>query len=99
MMRLVLVWAVSTPWIALGSEQQQALNPIRKVVTMLQSMQQKVQEEGVTELALYKKFMCYCTTGSGDLSASIGGAEEKIPAVTSNIEGSEAKLAGAKSDL
>merc|ERR1719384_1134146 len=66
---------------------------------MLQSMQQKVQEEGVTELALYKKFMCYCTTGSGDLSASIGSAEEKIPAVSSNIEGSEAKLAGAKSDL
>jgi hypothetical protein len=84
---------------AQSAEQQHALNPIRKVVTLLQSMQKKVQEEGASELALYKRFMCYCKTGGGDLSGSIGASEEKVPAVTSDIEEADAKLTGAKADL
>jgi len=82
-----------------GAEQQTVLNPIRKVVTLLQTMQKKVQEEGAREEDLYNKFMCYCKTGGGDLSGSIGAAEDKIPSVTSDIEGSEAKLGQAKADL
>merc|ERR1719512_545929 len=75
------------------------LNPVRKVVTLLQNMQKKVQEDGAREADLYEKFQCYCKTGGGDLSASIGAAEEKIPAVSSDIERSEAKLSSAKADL
>jgi len=82
-----------------AADQRVVLNPIRKVVTLLQTMQKKVEQEGKDELELYNKFMCYCKNGGGDLSASISAAEEKIPAVSSNIEESEAKLAGAKSDL
>merc|ERR1740121_499276 len=69
------------------------------VVTLLQQMQKKVQDEGAAEAALYKKFECYCQTGDSDLSASIGAAEDKIPAVSSNIEGAQAQLSRAKSDL
>merc|ERR1719223_1147570 len=43
--------------------------------------------------------MCYCKSGNGDLSSSISAAEEKVPAVSSNIEASEGKLAQAKEDL
>jgi len=75
------------------------LNPIRKVVTLLQSMQKKVQQDGKDEEELYDKFMCYCKTGGAELGASISGANTKIPAVTSEIETSEAKLAQAKQDL
>merc|ERR1740129_2605217 len=84
---------------ALGSQEHHALNPIRKVVTLLQTMQKKVEAEGEQELELYNKFMCHCKTGSGDLTGSIGGAEIKIPAVSSDIDESEAKLSGAKGDL
>jgi len=87
------------PVLAVGAEQKAVLNPIRKVVNLLQSMQKKVEQEGKDELELYNKFMCYCKNGGGDLSASISAAEEKIPAVSSNIEESEAKLSGAKADL
>jgi len=87
------------PGLAVGAEQKAVLNPIRKVVTLLQTMQKKVEQEGKDELALYNKFMCYCKTGGSDLGASISAAEEKIPAVQSNIEESEAKLTGAKADL
>merc|ERR1740121_39364 len=69
------------------------------VVTLLQQMQKKVQDEGAAEAELYKKFQCYCQTGDSDLSASIGAAEDKIPAVSSNIEGAQAQLARAKSEL
>jgi len=87
------------PALAAGTEQKAALNPIRKVVNLLQSMQKKVEQEGKDELELYNKFMCYCKTGGGDLGASISAAEDKIPAVQSSIEESEAKLSGAKADL
>jgi len=85
--------------LAAGADQKAVLNPIRKVVTLLQTMQKKVEQEGKDEKVLYEKFMCYCKTGGGDLGASISAAEEKIPAVQSNIEESEAKLSGAKADL
>merc|ERR1719468_68702 len=96
---LSLCFAAAAVVPAFGADSNHALNPIRKVVTLLQTMQKKVEEEGDREAELYKKFMCYCKTGGGDLSGSIGAAETKIPAVTSDIEEAEAKLAGAKSDL
>jgi hypothetical protein len=61
-------------------------NPIRKVVTMLQTMQTKVAEEGKKEEALFEKFSCYCKTGKNDLSDSIAASEAKGPAVSSDIE-------------
>ena len=78
---------------------QSALNPIRKVVTLLQSMQKKVQDERAQELELYNRFMCYCKNGGAGLSGTIGAAEEKVPAVSSDIAASEARLTGAKAHL
>jgi len=75
------------------------MNPIRKVVTLLQSMQAKVEAEGEREAALYEKFMCYCKTGQGDLAASISAAEDKVASLSSAIESGNSKLAGAKSAL
>jgi len=95
----IIVALLVSAWPSHAAVQQNSLNPLRKVVTLLQTMQSKVQEEGARELELYKKFMCYCKNGGGDLSGSIGAAEEKIPAVSSDIEESEAKLSGAKADL
>merc|ERR1719210_2402257 len=74
-------------------------NPIRKVVTLLQSMQKKVKAEGEKEKELYEKFMCYCSGGTKELETAIAAAEEKIPAVGSNIEATEGKLSQQKSTL
>jgi len=74
-------------------------NPIRKVVTMLQKMQTKIAAEGKKEEDLYEKFVCYCRTGSGDLTASIAAAEAKVPAVTSKLEQTKEKLAQTKMEL
>jgi len=74
-------------------------NPIRKVVTMLQNMQAKVEAEGKKETELFEKFMCYCKTGTSDLSKSIDDAGTKMPQVASDIESSEALLTQTKQDL
>jgi len=81
------------------SDSQVLANPVRKVVTLLQSMQKKVTEEGEAEKKLYEKFMCYCKTGSGKLDASISALESKVPAVGSDIEEAEGKLAQSKATL
>merc|ERR1719493_663383 len=90
-MKLLVCMVLATGALSTGShETQSALgNPIRKVVTMLQSMQAKVQEEGEKELALYDKYMCYCKTAGGDLQASISGAEGSISELGNKIKAAE----------
>jgi len=74
-------------------------NPIRKVVTMLQSMQKKVEVEAEREKELYDKFMCYCKNSGGDLSKSIADAETKVPALGAEIGAAEAKKKQYEEDL
>jgi len=56
------------------------------VVTMLQTMQKKVMEEGEKEEELYEKFLCWCKSGSSELTASVQAAETKMPEVGSAIK-------------
>jgi len=74
-------------------------NPIRKVVTMLQTMQAKVTAEGEKEEELFKKFMCYCSTNKGALGDSIAAAEAKSPEVSAAIEESTGEKAQLDEDL
>jgi septal ring factor EnvC (AmiA/AmiB activator) len=90
---------------ALETRGSSAANPIRKVVTMLQMMQNKVTEEGKKKEALFDKYMCYCQNADETLGKSIADAEAKIPQLESEIkeaaalkEQLEADLVKAKSD-
>jgi len=80
-------------------DERAVTNPIRKVVTMLQMMQTKVEEEGEKEKALFDKFMCYCKTSGGDLSASISAAESSISEFGSKIKESEEQKAQLEDEL
>jgi septal ring factor EnvC (AmiA/AmiB activator) len=74
-------------------------NPIRKVVSMLESMVKKVEAEGEREKELYEKYMCYCKTSGGDLSKSISDADTKIPQLEADIKEKEAKKAQLDEDV
>jgi len=89
--RQLLCLALVASGAALRSRETEAAlaNPIRKVVTMLQSMQTKVQEEGEKEQALYDKYMCYCKTAGGDLQASIAKAGSSISELGNKIKAAE----------
>merc|ERR1719310_1833635 len=74
-------------------------NPIRRVVTMLQSMQKKVAEEGKKEEELFDKFMCYCKNGKGALEASIETAKNTNEQLAASIKETDATLKQMKIDL
>jgi septal ring factor EnvC (AmiA/AmiB activator) len=71
---------------SLQAKMKHAANPIRRVVTMLQMMQNKIEAEGKTAEELYDKFMCYCKTTEESLAASIEDAETRIPQLESDIK-------------
>merc|ERR1719272_2317326 len=76
-----------------------AANPMRRVITMLQMMVKKVEDEGKKETELFEKFMCYCKTGQDTLGKSIADAEEKIPQLESDIKESVSEKAQLDADL
>lgn len=70
----------------LNTNAQSGQNPIRKVVTMLQNMKKKVEEEGAQAEKMYKKFMCYCKNNQGLLEASVKAAGDKLPQLASELD-------------
>jgi len=62
-----------------GEAMESRVNPIRKVVTMLQMMQNKVTAEGKKAEEIFDKFMCYCDNADTLLAGAITTAENKIP--------------------
>jgi len=71
---------------AVGTSMRLNANPIRRVVSMLQMMQKKIETEAKVEQELFDKFMCYCKTGVGSLVTSIKDAEQKVTQLESSIE-------------
>jgi len=82
-----------------GEHATLTVNPIRKVVTMLQMMTNKVEAQGELEQELFDKFMCYCKTGVADLEKAIADAEEKIPSLESEIKATNAEALQLKADV
>jgi len=72
--------------VAPGAVDAAEANPVRKVVTMLQMMQNKIKAEGEKEQELFDKFMCYCENADTTLGKSIEEAKNKIPQVQSQLE-------------
>merc|ERR1719274_393929 len=87
-MLLLVPVLVSTTALHSGaaSQAKEGANPIRRVVTMLQMMQNKVEAEGKKMEELFDKYMCYCDTAEQTLGKSIQDAETKIPQLESEIK-------------
>jgi len=99
-LRPVLVLASATAGAALSRESVEVtVNPIRRVVTMLQMMQNKVSAEGEKEKKLFDKFMCYCQNGATDLKNSIDAADTKIPQVESALKEAAASKTQLEADV
>merc|ERR1719313_1980051 len=84
---------------AQNSNAASGANPIRKVVTMLQMMINKIEAEQKKEKALYDKFMCYCETSDGELSKAIEDANVKIPQLESDIKEAVEEKARLETEL
>merc|ERR1719182_235458 len=95
---LVLLLGVA-PTDASGTDAALTVNPIRRVVSMLQLMQKKVTAEGKKEKELFDKFMCWCETGAEALEKSIADAETKIPQLESSIKEKASEKAQLEGDI
>jgi chromosome segregation ATPase len=76
---------------------QMHANPIRRVVNLLQLMQQKIEKEAASDKKLCEKFMC--VSGAKQLSDDVEEAKVKIPQLESGIEEAVAEQTQLKSDL
>merc|ERR1719217_603171 len=83
----------------LTDEDEMQMNPIRRVVSLLQNMAKKIEEEGKREQELYDKFMCYCQNSGDALGSSIAENDAAVPAIRSDIEEAEAKVVTTKQEL
>jgi len=81
-----------------GQDEAKA-NPIRRIVTLLQAMETKVEAEGKAQQELFDKYICYCNSGTAELGKSIEDANTKIPQLESDIKEAEAEKAQLDSDL
>jgi len=70
---------------ALTIDTEHKVNPIRRVVTMLQMMQNKVAADGEKKQKVFDQFMCYCDNADTILGGAIDAAEKKIPMLESAI--------------
>jgi len=97
---LALVALIAAPITdAVRAVENESANPIRKVVTLLQSMAKKIEKEGEEEKKLFENFMCYCKTGGNDLTVSISESQAQVPAIQSDIEEAISNSAHLKLDL
>merc|ERR1719192_163015 len=98
-MHMLILLGLVAGTLASHQEATSEANPIRRVVTLLQKMQKSVEAEGDKEKKLFEEFMCYCKTGTGDLTKSITAAENKIPQVESALKAAEATKEQLEKDL
>jgi len=95
-MILIAVLLASVP---LASATSTKVNPIRKVVNLLQAMQEKVTKEAQMADELYDKFMCYCKNSGSDLAKAIEATEGKLAQLGPDIKAAESKKEQTEEDL
>jgi len=76
-----------------------SVNPIRKVVTMLQKIQTKVAKEGEKEKAMFDRFMCYCEKSDSTLAGSIATGENKVSELGTSLKEHTAQKAQLAQEL
>merc|ERR1719301_325907 len=99
MMRIVLLSLFFVSAAGFAEQEATTANPVRKVVTMLQMMMNKIEKEAKAEQELYDKFMCYCKTADTDLSKAIEEANTKIPQLQSDIKTATEEKAATEAKL
>lgn len=82
-----------------GEMAEMGANPIRKVVTMMQKMSEKIEEEGEAEKDLYDKFMCHCKSELADFNKGKASFEAAVPKLESDISSTEAQISQLQQEI
>ncbi|CAE7453193.1 unnamed protein product [Symbiodinium natans] len=60
--------------------------PVTKVVSLLETMTQKLEEEQKADEELKEKFECWCKQNNDDKSAAVAAAQEKLTSLNALVE-------------
>jgi hypothetical protein len=93
-MRFILLCLVGSAFAA-----DQAMNPIRRIVNILQKMQEEMRHEGERDEELHEKFMCFCKKGAGKINKEINDQIAEAKAQAAAAKEAAAKLEQLKNDL
>merc|ERR1719316_371941 len=85
--------------VSFASAESTEMNPIRKIVTLMQDMQKEIEAEGEKEKELYDKFMCFCETAETDLANTAEAAKAKIAELSSKLEAETAEKTQTDQEL
>merc|ERR1719217_1553174 len=75
------------------------VNPIRKVVGMLEDMRGELERETEQEGELFEKAMCACESGEKDLNKVIADSTAEVARLNSQIEEESAQQASVTQAL
>jgi hypothetical protein len=78
---------------------QEGKNPIRRVVTLMQDMQKEIEVEGEKEDELYKKFECYCSGNTKNLSKAGEDASAQIAELSALVKEETAEKKQTEEEL
>ncbi|CAE7195223.1 unnamed protein product [Symbiodinium natans] len=75
-----------TQAVALRTEaQMMGNNPVKKIIDMLETMRNKVQEEGEEKSKVFEKYMCYCKSSAAKLNSELDQAATGLPQLRSRV--------------
>merc|ERR1719379_751276 len=84
---------------AFGSAEKVQVNPIRKIVVMMENMQKEIEAQQAKDQVLYDKFMCFCDNGAADLLKTASDAEAAAKAAAAQLEAGTAEKAQLEEDI
>merc|ERR1719443_2360765 len=84
---------------AFSAAEKVQVNPIRKIVVMMENMQKEIDAQQAKDQELYDKFMCFCDNGAADLLKTASDAEAAGKAAAAQLEADTAEKAQLESDL
>merc|ERR1719240_667209 len=96
-MKFVLLCLLGLSYGALAEKTE--MNPIRKIVTLMQDMQKEIEEEGAKEKVLYDKFMCFCDNGAADPLKTANDAMAANKAGIAQLESDTAEKTQLEADI
>jgi len=84
---------------ALGADSKQKVNPVEKVVSLLEKIQAEIEEEGKAEAKGYDEYACFCKEQADNKQYAIEKFTEQIEVLTAKIDSKTATVDELNADI
>jgi len=98
-MRATLLFSVLVAAQLTAHYEAATVNPIRKIVTLMQNMQKEIAAEGDKEKDLFDKFMCFCGGSSSDLEKAAADSRARIEEFSAKVKSETAEKTQLELDI